>query len=200
MAIKFKSIFVSLFLLGLGSSMAQAHTGAGATMGFTHGFGHPFSGLDHILAMIAVGLFASRLGGKALWLVPSAFVSMMAVGGMLGISGVDVPFVELGIAASVIVLGVAVALQIGVPTVAAMTLVGFFAIFHGHAHGAEMPSAASGLTYALGFMLATAILHGIGIMAGLLLGRAGQSSSDGVARVAGGAMALAGVGILTGYV
>ncbi|MEQ1524171.1 MAG: HupE/UreJ family protein, partial [Aestuariivirga sp.] len=137
----------------------------------------------------------------AMWLVPCAFVGMMAVGGVLGIGGIDLPFVELGIAASVIVLGAAVALQFNLPTVAAMALVGFFAIFHGHAHGAEMPSsAASGLTYALGFMLATAVLHAIGIGSGLGIGRFNRSSSSALARVTGSAMALAGVGILTGYV
>jgi urease accessory protein len=200
MAFRFKSIFVSLVLLGLGSSMAHAHTGAGATMGFTHGFGHPFSGLDHILAMVSVGLFAARLGGKARWLVPSAFVAMMTFGGMLGMASVHVPFVELGIAASVVVLGAAVALELNVPTMAAMALVGFFAVFHGHAHGAEMPSAASGLTYALGFMAATSILHGIGIGIGMAIGRSNTSASSAFARLAGGAMAVAGVGIITGYV
>jgi len=200
MASRTKKLFLSLGALALSSRLAEAHTGVGATMGFFHGFGHPFSGLDHILAMVAVGLFAAHLGGRALWLVPSAFVGMMAVGGALGISGVEVPFVELGIAASVIVLGVAVALRFSLPTAAAMALVGFFAIFHGHAHGAEMPSAASGLTYALGFMLATAILHGIGLGIGLGLGRFDKSTSSAFARFAGSAMALAGVGILTGYV
>src|SRR6188472_3160872 len=101
------------FLIAAGA--AEAHTGIGSTMGFTHGFGHPFSGLDHVLAMVAVGLFAANLGGRALWLVPLSFVAMMAVGGALGISGADMPFVEIGIAASVIVLGLAVAMQWNLP-------------------------------------------------------------------------------------
>ena len=127
------------------AAAAEAHTGVGSTMGFTHGFGHPFSGLDHILAMVAVGLFAANLGGRALWLVPLSFVAMMAVGGALGVAGIDMPFVEIGIAASVIVLGLAVAMQWNLPVAGAMALVGFFALFHGHAHGAEMPVDASGL-------------------------------------------------------
>ena len=200
MARNFHRTILTIVAFALGSGVAEAHTGIGLTMGFSHGFGHPFSGLDHILAMAAVGFFAARLGGRAMWLVPCAFVGMMAVGGVLGIGGTDLPFVELGIAASVIVLGAAVALQFNLPTVAAMALVGFFAIFHGHAHGAEMPSAASGLTYALGFMLATTILHAIGIGSGVGIGRFNRSSSSAFARVTGGAMALAGVGILTGYV
>ncbi len=198
MAIRIKQSFLSVLMLGLGCGIAEAHTGVSATMGFTPGFGHPFSGLDHILAMVAVGLFAARLGGRAMWLVPSAFVAMMAAGGALGISGINVPFVELGIAASVIVLGAVVALQLTTPTLAAMTLVGFFAVFHGHAHGAEMPSDASVLTYALGFMIATTILHAIGIGTGLGVGRLEKTASAGLVRVAGGAIAVAGVGILTG--
>ena len=143
--------------------------------------------------MVAVGLFAARIGGKALWLVPGAFVAMMAAGGFLGISGIEVPFAEIGIAASVIVLGAAVALQANLSTVAAMALAGFFAVFHGHAHGAEMPTAASGVTYALGFILSTALLHGAGVGLGLGAARFGSPM---LTRAAGGAMALAGVGML----
>lgn len=179
--------------------VAHAHVGVGDTQGFVHGFAHPVGGLDHVLAMVAVGLFAAYLGGRALWLVPSAFVLAMAVGGALGISGVSVPFVELGIAASVIVLGVAVALQWSMPTAAAMALVGFFAIFHGYAHGAEMPGDASGVSYALGFMLATAILHLAGIGIGLAIGRFGSRISRLAVQAGGSAMALAGAAILTGY-
>ncbi|MBG1232262.1 HupE/UreJ family protein [Aestuariivirga litoralis] len=175
---------------------AEAHVGVGSTMGFTHGFMHPLSGLDHLLAMVAVGLFAARLGGKALYLVPAAFVAMMGVGGVLGINGVTVPFVEFGIAASVIVLGAAVALDFSLPTAAAMALVGFFAVFHGHAHGAEMPLAASGVTYGIGFIAATALLHVAGIALGL--GIAGQKPA--VLKIAGGAMAAAGLGMMAGVI
>lgn len=185
--------------LALSASMAEAHTGVGGTAGLAHGFVHPFSGLDHILAMVAVGLFAANLGGRALWLVPASFVGMMAVGGVLGITGITVPFVEIGIALSVVVLGAAVALNWNLPVAAAMALVGFFAIFHGHAHGAEMPSDASGFSYAIGFMLATAILHAVGIGLGLGFGAWARSHSQRITQLGGSAMALAGVGILTGW-
>lgn len=193
------------FLAGLAASaaliptLAFAHTGAGATSGFPHGFGHPISGLDHILAMVTVGLLAFQLGGRALWLVPAAFVGLMAVGGALGLAGVGMPFVELGIAASVIVLGAAVALNLRAPVAAAAALVGFFALFHGHAHGTEMPEDAGGLAYALGFSLATALLHAAGIAAGFGLGRlAGRTPL--LMRGAGALVSLAGVGILAGVV
>lgn len=123
---------------------------------------------------------------------------MMAVGGALGISGVEVPFVEIGIGLSVVVLGLVVAFGFNPPVAAAMALVGFFAIFHGHAHGAEMPETASGLAYGAGFMVATAVLHVIGIGLGLLIGTAGQTYGRRINQVAGGAMALAGVAILGG--
>ena len=181
------------------STTADAHTGVGITHGFLHGFSHPLSGIDHILAMVAVGMFAVHLGGRALWLVPSCFVAMMAVGGALGFSGVDLPFVELGIAMSVIVLGTLVALQTSMPTSIAMGVVGFFALFHGHAHGAEMPVDASGLSYAAGFMLATALLHVVGIASGLGLARLAAGYSRRIIQIGGGAMTFAGVGILTGY-
>ena len=180
-------------------STADAHTGVGSTAGFTHGLGHPFNGLDHILAMVAAGLFAARLGGRALWLVPASFVVLMAIGGILGISGIGLPLVELGIAMSVIVLGALVALQTSMPTSLAMGLVGFFALFHGHAHGAEMPVDSSGLGYALGFMLATALLPMGGIALGLGIARLASGASQRFVQLGGGAMAVAGVGILTGY-
>ena len=180
-------------------SIAFAHTGVGDTTGFLHGFGHPISGIDHILAMVAVGVFAFVLGGRALWLVPAAFVSMMVVGFGLGINHVHVPFVELGIALSSIVIGGAAALGRPMPVSLAMALVGVFAIFHGHAHGAEMPESASGLTYALGFITATAMLHAIGILAALgtakMIGRYGRM----IAQIAGGVFALGGVGVLAGW-
>jgi len=180
------------------AAAAEAHTGVGSTMGFTHGFGHPFSGLDHILAMVAVGLFAANLGGRALWLVPLSFVAMMAVGGALGVAGIDMPFFEIGIAASVIVLGLAVALQWNLPVAGAMALVGFFALFHGHAHGAEMPVDASGLAYGVGFVLATAILHLIGIGLGLGIGMLAKATSKRTMQAGGAVMSLAGAAMLTG--
>ena len=176
-------------------ALAYAHVGAGETSGFARGFAHPISGLDHVLAMILVGVLAFQLGGRALWLVPLAFVGMMAIGGALGATGVNLPFVELGIAMSVIGLGAAVAFEIKAPAAIAAGLVGLFAIFHGHAHGAEMPENAAGLAYAAGFMIATGLLHvgGIGLGFGI-----GQRVGPSVVRFIGGIAALAGLGILTG--
>jgi urease accessory protein len=179
---------------------AFAHIGVGDAHGLTHGFIHPISGIDHILAMLAVGMFAAYRGGRALWLVPATFVLMMAAGGALGASGLSLPFVEIGIAASVIVLGLAVALQWSAPTAAAMGLVGFFAVFHGHAHGAEMPADMSGIQYALGFMLATALLHMIGIGVGFGVGRIGSRGAQLAFRAGGAVMALAGIGLLAGNI
>lgn len=180
--------------------LAFAHTGAGAVHGFSHGFAHPLGGLDHLLAMVTVGIFAWQLGGRAVWAVPATFVGLMAVGGALGISGIDVPFVELGIALSVIVLGGVVAFGLKAPLAAAMAMVGFFAIFHGHAHGAEMPADASGLAYGLGFMVATAGLHLAGIGLGMAIGRFGELHGEKFVRGAGAAVAVAGVGIMAGLV
>ncbi len=180
--------------------LAFAHTGAGAVHGFSHGFAHPLGGLDHLLAMVTVGIFAWQLGGRAVWAVPATFVGLMAVGGALGVSGIDVPFVELGIALSVIVLGGVVAFGLKAPLAAAMAMVGFFAIFHGHAHGAEMPADASGLAYGLGFMVATAGLHLAGIGLGMAIGRFGELHGEKFVRGAGAAVAVAGVGILAGLV
>lgn len=179
---------------------AWAHTGHGATVGFVHGFVHPVTGLDHVLAMVAVGLFAANLGGRALWAVPLSFVSVMAFGGALGVAGVAVPFVEAGIAVSVIVLGLAVALRWQWPVAAAMALVGVFAIFHGHAHGAEMPADAAGLEYGIGFMLATALLHAAGIGLGLGIARFGRAAAPRTMQFGGIGLALAGFGILTGII
>jgi len=181
-------------------SLALAHTGVGQTSGFIHGFGHPISGLDHILAMVMVGVFAFQLGGRATWMVPATFVSVMAIGGALGVMGVAVPFVETGIALSVIVLGAVVALNVKAPVAAAMGVVGLFAVFHGHAHGAEMPEDAGGFAYAAGFMIATAVLHACGLGIGYLIARTGERSGHIVTQSVGGIAAIAGVGLLTGLI
>jgi urease accessory protein len=189
------------FIAFLGAtSVAQAHVGVGDVNGFHHGFMHPMSGIDHILAMVAVGLFAAHLGGRALWLVPATFVGTMAIGGALGMAGFPLPYVEVGIGLSVVVFGIAVASGINLPVAAAMGVVGFFAIFHGHAHGAEMPQTASGLEYGAGFVVATTTLHAIGIALGLAIGRLGQAYGRRVLQTAGAAMAVTGVAILAGYV
>jgi urease accessory protein len=188
-----------LLLIALPTA-AFAHPGhPGDTAGLLHGFMHPVGGMDHILAMVAVGVFAFVLGGRALVLVPLAFIGMMAVGFALGVSGVNLPFVELGIALSSIVIGAAAAWGKPMPVAAAMSLVGVFAIFHGHAHGAEMPANAAGLEYALGFMLATALLHLSGIAAALGVSKLGGRFGKPVAQVAGGLFALGGVGMLAGW-
>jgi urease accessory protein len=194
-----RRLALAALTLLISAAAAQAHTGAGSTMGFTHGFAHPFSGLDHILAMVAVGLFAANLGGRALWLVPLSFVAMMAVGGALGVAGMEMPLVEIGIAASVIVLGLAVAMQLNLPVAGAMALVGFFALFHGHAHGAEMPTDASGLAYGVGFVLATATLHLTGIGLGLGIGLLAKATSRRTMQAGGAVMSLAGAAMLTGF-
>src|SRR5664280_3177664 len=153
-------------------SLAQAHPGHfGHTAGWANGLMHPVSGLDHICAMIAVGLWAAQRGGRAIWIVPLTFVSVMALGGLLGMNGVRVPLAEQGIAASVLVLGLLIAAAVRLPLAARVLVVGVFAVFHGYAHGAEMPSTASGLTYGLGFLVATASLHLCGISTGLLTQR-----------------------------
>ena len=175
---------------------ASAHVGVGETHGFVHGFSHPLSGIDHILAMVAVGLFAAHLGGRALWLVPLTFVSVMALAGIAGMAGVQLPFVEIGIGMSVVVLGLAVAFQFSVTTLVAMTFVGFFAIFHGHAHGAEMPETMSGLSYGAGFVCATALLHAIGVSLGLAIEKAGDVHGPRIVQIVGSGMTITGVAIL----
>jgi urease accessory protein len=177
---------------------ASAHVGVSDTHSFVDGFSHPLGGIDHLLAMVAVGLFAAHLGGRALWLVPLTFLSMMAIAGLLGMAGVWLPFVEIGIGMSVVVLGLAIAFQLNLPTLSAMTLVGFFAIFHGHSHGTEMAESVSGLTYGVSFVCATALLHAVGIGLGTAVGHAGKEYSRSTSQVSGGAMAMAGIAILAG--
>ncbi|MGH8047635.1 MAG: HupE/UreJ family protein [Chthoniobacterales bacterium] len=179
-----------LAVLFLAPTLAHAHTGVGLTHGFSHGFEHPLFGLDHLLAMVAVGLWAAQIGGRALWAVPLTFVSVMALGGALGVAGVPVPFVEPGIATSVLLLGLFIALAVRMPLAFSIPIVALFAVCHGHAHGAEMPSNASGIMYATGFMIATALLHGCGI--GLGVGIQRQIAAPAL-RAAGAAIAVAGV-------
>ncbi len=154
-----------LLLLVCGSSViAHAHGVQGG--GLINGLMHPVFGVDHLLAMVAVGALSVQLGGRAIWAVPLAFVSVMLLGGLWGINGLPFFAVEKGIALSVLVLGMAVALDKKVPVLWSMLCVGFFAFFHGYAHGAEMPSLAQPALYALGFMIATAFLHIVGIAIG----------------------------------
>ena len=175
---------------------ALAHTGAGDTHGVLHGFMHPVTGLDHVLAMIAVGVLAALLGGRAIWLVPTSFVAMAAVGGALGVQGVPVPFVEFGISASVILLGLAIALPAKLPLGWTAGLVGLFGLYHGYAHGAEMPADASGFAYGVGFLAATVLLHIAGIGLGIGIAHLASRSATRFAQAGGTAIALAGVVLL----
>lgn len=159
-------LWAALFLLL--PATAGAHTQTGSIGGFLSGFRHPITGLDHIVAMVAVGLWGAFLGAPAIWLLPVVFPVVMAFGGALGVLGVPLPAVETGIALSAVVLGLMVALPARPPLWIAAVAVGFFAIFHGHAHGTELPVAANPITYAVGFVIATGLLHLSGITLGLL--------------------------------
>lgn len=150
------------------ASTAHAHSETGAAGGFSSGFLHPLFGLDHVVAMVAVGLWGAFLGNKAMWTLPVVFPMVMALGGALAIVGVPLPYVEIGIALSGVVLGLMVAFMVKPPLWVSATLVGIFAIFHGHAHGTELPEASSPLTFAMGFVIATGLLHLCGIALGLL--------------------------------
>jgi urease accessory protein len=181
-------------------TLALAHTGVGAAHGFAHGFLHPIGGLDHVLAMVAVGIFAAGLGGRALWAVPLTFMAFMLAGGALGFFAVPVPFVEAGIALSIVALGIAVAVNWNWPVAAAMAMAGLFAVFHGHAHATEMPLDASGSAYALGFLAATGLLHAAGIAAVRATGGVALDRAKRVTQLSGVALAAAGIGMLTGVV
>lgn len=189
-----KRLCLSGILLLAAVMPAYAHVSIGTTSSFTAGFMHPLSGLDHMTVMIAVGLWAALKGGKAIWAWPAAFVGVMLVGGGLGMLHMPLPFVEPGILASVVALGLLVALAVDLPVSAGVAIIGLFALFHGHAHGTEVPENAGGLEYIAGFALATALLHATGIAAGLGLG----IRFRGLARAAGAACAAVGTGLVFG--
>jgi len=180
----------ALLSLAMAPVIALAHEESGQAAGFLSGLAHPVSGLDHVLAMIAVGLWGAVLGPPAIWVLPVAFPLVMALGGLMGLLGVPVPGVEIGIAVSAIVLGVMVLAEIRPSLWVAALVVAFFAVFHGHAHGRELPEGTSALLYSLGFVVATGLLHAVGILLGVahrwVAGRQ-------VVRVAGAGVALAGV-------
>jgi urease accessory protein len=171
---------IVLTVLCLFAETAYAHPGHPPT-GFVSGLGHPFLGVDHLLAMIAIGLWAAQQGGRALWAVPSAFAGAMVLGGTLAWSGWALPHVETGIALSVLILGLLIASLRNVPLLAGMTLAGVFALFHGYAHGLEIPQATSPVFYAAGFVLATVCLHGIGIVCSLFGRHAMRMAGIGIA-------------------
>jgi len=147
---------------------AWAHVESGQAGGFISGLSHPVSGMDHVLAMVAVGLWGAQLGAPALWLLPVAFPMMMAFGGLLGLLGAPLPGVEIGIAVSAVVLGGLILAEIRLPLVIAVVVVACFAIFHGHAHGTELEQGQNAMLYSLGFVIATGLLHGVGITIGLI--------------------------------
>ncbi len=190
-----KAITGLLLLCCMG--VASAHETAGVAGGFISGFLHPILGWDHVAAMVAVGLWGAFLGSPAIWVLPVVFPMVMAFGGALGVVGIPVPAVETGIAASAVVLGAMVAFKVRPPIWVAGVIVAAFAIFHGHAHGTELPNAANPLSYSVGFVISTGLMHLCGIAFGLLVRwPAGKIA----VQAGGGLIALAGVGFLTGIV
>jgi urease accessory protein len=181
-----------------GPAAALAHTGLGDSHDLVHGFMHPLTGIDHVLAMVAVGVIAAQLGGRALWAVPLSFVATMAIAAIIGMVGLALPGLEAGIALSVIVLGAVISLRVRMSVILAVAIVAVFAVFHGYSHGIEMGDARSGVAFGLGFVAATALLHLTGISLGVMVGRIGVSRSQRIAQVSGGVIALVGVGLLAG--
>jgi len=182
--------------LALIAGPAAAHVGVGETTSFGAGFDHPMSGLDHLSVMVAVGLWAALKGGRALWAWPAAFVGVMLLGGAFGMMQMPIAFVEPGILASVVALGLLVALATDLPVWLGTAIIGVFAVLHGHAHGTEVPEAASGIEYMAGFAIATAGLHGAGIAAAVLLGQRWRS----LVRVAGAACVGVGMALIAGVI
>jgi urease accessory protein len=166
--IDFFVFFMALAVYLVWTPPAYAHVEGGQAAGFVTGLMHPWSGLDHVLAMIAVGLWGAQLGNPALWVLPITFPMVMAMGAMMGLLGIPLPGIEIGIAVSAIILGAMVLGEVKPSLYIAATMVGVFAIFHGHAHGTELPPGQSGLLYSMGFVIATGVLHGIGILIGLI--------------------------------
>ena len=171
-----KGKYWSATVLGVAASLfvplAVAHTFGAHGAGFVSGVTHPLAGADHLLAMIAVGMWAAQLGGRARWSVPLAFVTMMALGAMMASVGLVLPAVETGVAASVLILGLLIAFSARMPVLLGMVLVGVFALYHGHAHGTELPQTASAVSYGLGMLMTTAGLHAAGLGAGFVFQRA----------------------------
>lgn len=163
------SLPLALLLAAIPLTPALAHTGSGVAVGLESGFLHPLTGPDHLIAMVAVGLWGAQLGNPAIWVLPITFPLVMAVGGLLGVLGVPLPFVEPVIAISGIALGLMVAMAARPPLWVAAVLVGVFAVFHGYAHGRELPEAADAVAFAVGFVVATGLLHLTGILIGVLV-------------------------------
>ncbi|MEZ9198190.1 HupE/UreJ family protein [Shewanella sp. 10N.286.54.B9] len=176
---------LTLFL-ALPAQAHELHSGGG----FISGFNHPVLGFDHLLAMICVGLLSTRLGGRAIWTVPAIFVLFMLFGGIIGLLSIPIPFVEFGIAASVLLLGLALAIDKKLPQWLVMAFVAIFAIFHGHAHGVEMPQLAKPALYVLGFICGTSAIHIVGVILGIAMQQ--KDPKNRMVRSSGGAIALVG--------
>ncbi|HEX7051752.1 MAG TPA: HupE/UreJ family protein [Longimicrobiales bacterium] len=184
---------LSFAIVALSPAAAWAHPGVGPATGLFHGFAHPILGWDHVLAMVAVGLWAAQRGGRAVWAIPAAFVVTMAAGGALGAAGIPLPGVEAGILASVLVLGTLIAAAARLPVGVCAAVAALFALFHGHAHGAEMPASVQGLAYGLGFCTATTFLHATGALLFVSMRRALGARQLQWVRFGGAAIALGGL-------
>ena len=195
MASQLRALGVLVIFICFSGSL-HAHTGEGVAGGLMSGFFHPIQGLDHVTAMVAVGILGAFLGRPAIWVLPVVFPLVMTIGGVLGLIGVSIPYIEVGIAVSSIVLGLMILFAVQPPLWVAAIIVAAFAIFHGHAHGTELPNAVNALAYSIGFVVSTGLLHLAGIAIGELIrwpvGRI-------IARAIGGLIALAGVGFLAGW-
>jgi len=189
-------VILSIMFLGTEvAAHAGPHIGAGAQSGVMRGFWHPMMGLDHLIAMIAVGLWAASIGGRAIWVLPMVFPLVMALGAAMGMMGIALPMVETGIALSGLVLGLIIALKLTAPIGVAAAVVGGFALFHGHAHGTELPGTVGALGYGAGFVTGTALLHMAGIVLATLMRRGlGARALQGT----GASIALAGGAFLFG--
>ena len=189
---RYLKAFLMAFLFAAIPGVAYAHDGTNLGLGgFLSGMVHPVLGYDHLLAMLSVGIISAQIGGRAIWTVPATFVSVMAIGGVLGLINIGLNVTELGIAVSLVILGLVIAAERKIPTLIVMIGVGFFAIFHGYAHGAEMPDTAEPFLYALGFLVGTALIH----IAGVVIGDISRHYERGkvVLRVGGALIAVVGL-------
>lgn len=190
-------IGLSLVVAVLAVAPASAHTGvSGVGGGFATGFAHPFGGFDHLLAMVAVGLIAAMMKGRALWALPGTFVAFMALGAVAGALALGLPLVEVGIALSVVIFGLLIATGARLSVGAAVAVVAAFAIFHGHAHGTEMPVMTAVTSYGAGFLMATALLHAAGVGIAIGAARLLTRGAEPALRLAGALTAFAGVILL----
>ena len=185
---------VALVLAVATPGIAFAHPGISQGHDLLDGYVHPFVGLDHLLAMLAVGLFAAQLGGRALWLIPTSFITVMTAAAITGMMGLAIPQIETGIALSVLVLGAVVAFAVHVPVALAVLITGFFAIFHGYAHGTEVPATGGGVAFVLGCVLASSLVNAIGMALGALTG--GYAGGRQITQLAGSAGVVAGALLL----